>query len=75
MVGPGRSLPVSEDGLVAAQFLHHARGTVIRDQSRTMLYAGPLKDGCSRRNVGNNLNAIVRRELLLGRKEIFYEAL
>jgi hypothetical protein len=41
----------------AVPFLRHARDTVVRDDARTMLFAEPLKDGCSRRDVGRDLNA------------------
>jgi hypothetical protein len=41
---------------LAVPFLHRARDTVFRDQARTM-YAEPLKDGCSRRDIGRDLKA------------------
>jgi sirohydrochlorin ferrochelatase len=45
--------------LAAALFLHHTTDTVIREQSRTMLYAEPLEDRLSRRDIGHDLNATV----------------
>jgi hypothetical protein len=47
------------DGSAAAPFLHLARGTVVGDQARTMLYSEPLKDGLSRRDVGRDIDAIM----------------
>jgi hypothetical protein len=39
------------------QFLHRERDTVVRDQMMTIMYAEPLKDERSRRDIGSNLNA------------------
>jgi hypothetical protein len=60
MVGPGRCWPLPEDGWPAMPFLHRERNTVVKDQvMTTMLYAEPLKDGRSRRDIGRNLNATI----------------
>jgi hypothetical protein len=55
MVCPSRSWPLSKDGWPALQFLHHARDTVMWDQSR-MFYVELLKDRLLRRDVGRGLN-------------------
>jgi hypothetical protein len=50
-------LAAAQDGWTSVPFLYRTRDTVGRDQVRTMLYAEPLKDGRSKRDVGRYLNA------------------
>jgi hypothetical protein len=40
-------------------FLHHAKDMVVRDQARMIMYSTSLKDRCSRRDVGDDVNATV----------------
>jgi hypothetical protein len=49
-VGRSRSSPPPTNRGAAMPFLHHARATVAMDQARMMLYADPMKVGCSRKD-------------------------
>jgi hypothetical protein len=62
MVGPGRSWPLPADGWPAVLLLHRTRDSIIRDQARTVLYAEPLRNRLSRRDVGPSRNATMAEE-------------